>query len=115
MRVRRLTIKNFRGVSSGQVDFRDHTLLVGGNNIGKSTVCEALDLVLGPERLFRRPVIDEHDFHRGHYLTEDNKSVEIVIRALLVDLSEEAERRFRRHLRRWNCLLYTSPSPRDDY
>ncbi|MCB1830585.1 MAG: AAA family ATPase [Gammaproteobacteria bacterium] len=102
MRVRRLTIKNFRGVSAGQVDFRDHTLLVGGNNIGKSTVCEALDLVLGPERLFRRPVIDEHDFHRGHYLTEDNTSVEIVIRALLVDLSEEAERRFRRHLRRWN-------------
>ncbi|MES9821915.1 MAG: AAA family ATPase [Candidatus Thiodiazotropha sp.] len=102
MRVRRLTIKNFRGVSTGQVDFRSHTLLVGGNNIGKSTVCEALDLVLGPERLFRRPVIDEHDFHRGHYLTADNKSVEIVIRALLVDLSEEAERRFKRHLRRWN-------------
>ena len=102
MRVRRLTIKNFRGVSTGQVDFRDHTLFVGGNNVGKSTVCEALDLVLGPERLFRRSVIDEHDFHRGHYLTEDNKSVEIVIRALLVDLSEEAERRFKRHLRRWN-------------
>ena len=102
MRVRRLTMQNFRGVLSGRVDFRSHTLLVGGNNIGKSTICEALDLVLGPERLFRRPVIDEHDFHRGHYLTEDNKAVEIVIRAILVDLSEEAERRFKRHLRRWN-------------
>jgi putative ATP-dependent endonuclease of OLD family len=58
MRVRRLTITNFRGVSHGKVDFSGHTLLVGGNNIGKSTVCEALDLVLGPERLFRRPVVD---------------------------------------------------------
>ena len=102
MRVRRLSIENFRGVSSGQVDFRGHTLLVGGNNIGKSTVCEALDLVLGPERLFRRPVIDEHDFHKGQYLTAESKPVEIVIRVLLVDLSEKAERRFRRHLRRWN-------------
>lgn len=102
MRVRRLTIKNFRGVSTGQVEFRGHTLLVGGNNIGKSTVCEALDLVLGPERLFRRPVIDEHDFHKGQYLTPENKPVEIVIHALLVDLSKEAERRFKRHLRRWN-------------
>lgn len=102
MRVRRLTIENFRGVCSGQVDFRRHTLLVGGNNIGKSTVCEALDLVLGPERLFRRPMIDENDFHKGQYLTPENRPVEIVIRALLVDLSEEAERRFKRHLRRWN-------------
>jgi putative ATP-dependent endonuclease of OLD family len=75
---------------------------VGGNNIGKSTICEALDLVLGPERLFRRPVIDEHDFHKGRYLDGDGKPTEIVIRALLVDISAEAERRFRRHLRRWN-------------
>lgn len=102
MQVRRLTIENFRGVSVGQVDFRGHTLLVGGNNIGKSTVCEALDLVLGPERLFRRPVIDEHDFHRGRYLSEENEPVEVVIRAILTDLSEEAERRFFRHLRRWH-------------
>ncbi|RLK50652.1 putative ATP-dependent endonuclease of OLD family [Alkalispirillum mobile] len=102
MQVRRLNINNFRGVSSGQVDFQGHTLLVGGNNIGKSTVCESLDLTLGPERLFRRPVIDEHDFHSGHYLSETNEPVEIVIRVLLTDLSEEAERRFHRHLRRWH-------------
>lgn len=102
MRVRQLTIENFRGVSAGQVDFASHALLVGGNNIGKSTVCEALDLVLGPERLFRRPVIDEHDFHQGQYLTEDNKPVEISICALLVDLSDEARRRFQRHLRCWD-------------
>ena len=63
MRVRRITIENFRGVAHGVVDLPGHTLLVGGNNIGKSTVCEALDLVLGAERLFRRPIVDEHDFH----------------------------------------------------
>jgi predicted ATP-dependent endonuclease of OLD family len=51
MRVRRLTIRNSRGVSVGTVDFPQHTLLVGGGNVGKSTVCEALELVLGRERL----------------------------------------------------------------
>lgn len=102
MQVRRLSINNFRGISSGQVDFQGHTLLVGGNNIGKSTVCEALDLTLGPERLFRRPVIDEHDFHAGNYLSEKNEPIEIVIRVVLTDLSEEAERRLYRHLRRWH-------------
>lgn len=102
MRVRRLTIANFRGVSQGTVDFVGHTLLVGGNNIGKSTVCEALDLVLGPERLFRRPVVDEHDFHCGRYLDGNGAPVEIRITAILVDLSEEATRRFGGHLRRWD-------------
>lgn len=102
MRVRRLTIQNFRGVDHGTVDFLGHTLPVGGNNVGKSTVCEALDLVLGPERLSRRPVIDEHDFHLGRYLDDQGLSIEIRIEAILVDLSEEAERRFTSHLRRWD-------------
>ena len=70
MRVRRLKIRNFRGIKRGVIDFPKHALLVGGNNVGKSTICEALDLVLGPERMWRRPVVDEHDFYCGHYMPE---------------------------------------------
>ncbi len=102
MRVRRLTISNFRGVRGGCVDFLGHTLLVGGNNIGKSTVCEALDLVLGPERLFRRPVVDEHDFYNGKYLDDQGAPIEVRIHVVLLDLSQEATRRFGNHLRRWD-------------
>lgn len=102
MQVKRLTIENFRGVASGVVHFAGHTLLVGGNNLGKSTVCEALDLVLGPERLYRRPVVDEHDFHIGKYLSEDKQPIQIRIEAVLTQLPEEAQLRFFRHLRRWN-------------
>lgn len=127
MRVRRLTIHNFRGVKHGVVDFPKHALLVGGNNSGKSTICEALDLVLGPERQLRRPVVDEHDFHCGQYLPAQVQPVEgpdegsdewqaahaaavraaeeavtIRIHAILVDLSPEAERRFQGNLRKWD-------------
>lgn len=103
MKVKRITISNFRGVSHGVIHFAGHTLLVGGNNVGKSTVCEALDLVLGPERLYRRPVVDEHDFHRGRYLDDkNNEPIEIRIEAVLADLPQEAELRFHRHLRRWD-------------
>jgi putative ATP-dependent endonuclease of the OLD family len=102
VKVRRLTISNFRGVAHGVVAFAGHTLLVGGNNVGKSTICEALDLVLGPERLYRRPVVDEHDFHCGRYKTDDGALVEIRIEAILTDLSQEAELKFYRHLRRWD-------------
>lgn len=102
MRVRKLTIENFRGVKNGVIDFAGNTLLVGGNNAGKSTVCETLDLVLGPERLYRRPVINEHDFYESRYLGVDGAPVEIRIEAILLDISEEAHRRFHNHLRRWN-------------
>jgi putative ATP-dependent endonuclease of OLD family len=102
MKVRRLTISNFRGVAHGTIHLTGHTLLVGGNNIGKSTVCEALDLVLGPERLYRRPVVDEHDFHCGRYLDAEKNPIEIRIEAVLTDLAPEAELKFHRHLRRWD-------------
>jgi len=103
MRVARLHIKNFRGIDQGDIHFGPNALLVGGNNAGKSTICEALDLVLGLERLYRRPVVDEHDFHCDRYFTEEGGPVEIQIEAVLIDLSEEARRRFGEHnLRRWD-------------
>ena len=45
-----------------------HAVLIGDNNTGKTTVFEALDLALGPDRLNRFPPIDEHDFFNGQYL-----------------------------------------------
>lgn len=113
MRVRQLEIENFRGITKGRVVFQQHTLLVGGNNIGKSTVCEALELVLGPERLYRRPVIDEHDFSHGDYLGDDGDPREIRVRAVLTDLSDEQLRRFFQHVRRWDddTLAFVDEEP----
>ncbi len=68
MRVCRLEIKNFRGIREANILFPTHAALIGDNNTGKTTVLEALDLVLGPDRLNRRPPIDEHDFFQGQYL-----------------------------------------------
>jgi len=45
MRVSRLQIENFRGTKEAELHFSGHTLLIGGNHVGKSTICEALDLV----------------------------------------------------------------------
>lgn len=102
MRVRRLTLENFRGIATGEVVLTQNTLLVGGNNIGKSTVCEALDLLLGPERLFRRPVVDEHDFYRSKYRDGEGSPIEIRLHAVLIDLSPEVQRTFAPHLRLWD-------------
>ena len=46
----------------------ERAVLIGDNNTGKTTIFEALDLVLGPDRLNRQAPIDEHDFFQGEYL-----------------------------------------------
>ncbi len=68
MRVRRLDISNFRGINSATIDFSGHTVLIGPNNSGKTTVLEALDLALGPDRTIGPDSVDEHDFFRDLYL-----------------------------------------------
>lgn len=116
MRVRRIRIKNFRGIKEGELFLDGHTLLVGANSVGKSTICEALDLVLGPERMFRRPVVDEYDFHAASYLRTGDAGCEpdILIEVVLVDLSARAERRFGGHLRKWNYMLSDFADTRPD-
>jgi energy-coupling factor transporter ATP-binding protein EcfA2 len=61
MHVARLTIAGFRGVRSADIALGRHTVLVGPNNSGKTTVIEALSLLFGRDRLVRR--LTEHDFH----------------------------------------------------
>ena len=75
MRVVRLQIDRFRGVKLAALDFTGHTLFVGPNNVGKSTICEALDLVLGPDRLSRFPAIEEFDFYNSEYLDAEGNPV----------------------------------------
>jgi putative ATP-dependent endonuclease of OLD family len=73
LKISQLTIQNFRGVRTANLLFPDHVLLIGDNNTGKSTVLEAIDLVLGPDRISRRPPVDEHDFYLGKYLPERSR------------------------------------------
>jgi putative ATP-dependent endonuclease of OLD family len=61
MQVALLQIENFRGIKKGDVQFREHTVLIGPNNSGKTTIVEALALVLGRDRLIRS--LTEHDFY----------------------------------------------------
>ena len=68
MRVSRITIANFRGISSATILLPNHAVLIGDNNTGKTTILEALDLALGPDRLNRMPPVDEHDFYQGKYV-----------------------------------------------
>ena len=140
MRVICVEIQNFRGVKQARMLLPKHGVLIGDNNTGKTTILEALDLVLGPDRLNRQPVIDEHDFYGGVYrarpaggeepgqqvITEppppDESSAEaaempaprIVIEVTIVDLTEEQKGRFGDYIEFWDTAadtFYDAPNP----
>lgn len=113
MKICRITINNFRGIKFANILLDGNAVFVGDNNSGKSTVFEAIDLVLGPDRITRYPVIDEHDFYAGEYLI-DNNPVEITIEVVVIDLNEEQLRHFGSYLEWWDKeqkdLLYGPPA-----
>jgi len=102
MKITRLEISNFRTVASARLEFDGHTLLIGGNNVGKSTVCEAIDLVLGPDRLHRFPPVQEFDFYNGKYLDENKDPIPIEVEVVLIDLSDVIKNTCATHLEFWN-------------
>lgn len=135
MRACRLSIKSFRGIKSATVLLPAHGVLIGDNNTGKTTILEALDLVLGPDRLNRQPPIDEHDFFEGRYLApvapavadgvpagdaaaapprEAAEAPRIEIEVAIADLTEEQKARFGDYTEFWDRLndrFYTEPNP----
>lgn len=102
MQVSSLKIENFRNIKNAELSFDGHTLLVGQNNVGKSTVFEALELALGPDRQARFPVVEEFDFYNAGYLDENEVPIPIRIEVLLTDVTPTVERTCFNYLERWN-------------
>lgn len=48
--ITKLRIKNFRGIKEGEIELAPLTILLGGNNSGKTTILEALFLAPNPFR-----------------------------------------------------------------
>jgi putative ATP-dependent endonuclease of the OLD family len=73
MIISKLEIDGFRGIRNGEIYLTKFTTLVGPNNCGKTTIAEALALVLGRDRLVR--TLTEHDFTGSDPAETDRISV----------------------------------------
>ena len=117
MKICKIDISNFRGIKSASIFLDGNTVFVGDNNSGKSTIFEAIDLVMGPDRLSRHPVIDEHDFYAGEYLINDTP-VEITIEVIIVGLNDDQLIHFGNHIEWWDTnnksLLEGPPAKNTD-
>lgn len=102
MQIAKLKIENFRGIKLADLEFDGHTLLLGQNNVGKSTICEALELALGPDRQNRFPVVEEFDFYNAAYLDENDEPIPIRIEVLLTYVTPTIEKACFNYLERWH-------------
>ena len=53
MNICKIDVSNFRGIKNASILVSKNAVFVGDNNSGKSTLFEAIDLVMGPDRLSR--------------------------------------------------------------
>lgn len=60
----KLSIKNFRGISQSEFKLTEHFMLLGNNNSGKSTIIDAIGLLVGKEALVKN--IGDWDFFGGN-------------------------------------------------
>jgi len=85
MYLARLNISNFRGIRIAQLKLSQHIILLGSNNSGKSTVIDAIGLILGKESLVKN--IGDWDFFGGNPQPQDR----IIITGLLTDFKYNDE------------------------
>ena len=91
MKVCLLKINNFRGIKAANLLLPQHAVLIGDNNSGKTTILEALNLVLGPDRLNRQAPIEEHDFFQGKYLVQTAEAAGKAVGGERVDVEVGAD------------------------
>jgi putative ATP-dependent endonuclease of OLD family len=65
MKIRRLTIKNFRNFQNLTVELDNHAVIVGPNGVGKSNLLHAIRLVLDPSLPDSLRQLREEDFWDG--------------------------------------------------
>lgn len=115
LRVVDLRIKNFRGIREAHVRFGQHTVLVGANNCGKTTIIEALALLFGRDRMVRS--LTEHDFFGSNPQPADR--IQLIATIVGFDGDDPAEhadwfRDDRGVPKWWNPVRGTASATRDD-
>lgn len=77
MYISQLVIKNFRGIKSGKFNLLEHSVLLGANNSGKSSVMDAIGYLLGRDRMIRN--LGDYDFFGGTPAPHDRIHISGVI------------------------------------
>lgn len=86
MQLQRLTVTNHSRLADVEVEVRKHLVLVGANDVGKSSLLRCMDLLLGAStaQLYARVTAED----------VDDTSLPMVLEATLVDLTDDESAHF---------------------
>jgi putative ATP-dependent endonuclease of OLD family len=65
MYLSRLEIENFRGIRAARIEFGESTILIGENDSGKTTLLEAISLILAPQPEGNPILFESVDFYKS--------------------------------------------------
>lgn len=86
MKLTTVSVKNYRGLRDFSINLSDQTVLVGGNNTCKTTVLEAINLILYPGFYYGTGLLSEYDFYNKKYeQLDDQIRIDIVFTELTDD------------------------------
>jgi putative ATP-dependent endonuclease of OLD family len=83
MRIAQVEINNFRGIQKATIHLPKHGVLFGPNNIGKTSIAEALAIALGREQM--APMLSDWDFFGGRPKPDSRILIIVTITAFADD------------------------------
>lgn len=86
MKLTRIQIENYARISDAVVEVRDHLVLVGANDVGKSSMLRCLQFAIGASTAQLYAQISSHDFR--------NPNEALVVEVELVNFSDEEKAAF---------------------
>ena len=86
MKLKEIYIQNFRGIKNLHLKFdTPTTILIGENNTGKTTILEAIRLILNRQRISKRNLFSEYDYHSENLTDEQRQNLIIELQQGLTE------------------------------
>jgi putative ATP-dependent endonuclease of OLD family len=89
MRLKRLSIENFRGITNLALELDQTTVLIGENNTGKTSVLEALHTCMSRGLTRRATPFSEYDFHLADDDSEPADAPPLVVTLTFEESAED--------------------------
>lgn len=95
MRLKTVSVRNYRGLQDFSIILSDRTVLVGGNNTCKTTLLETINLALYPGFYYGPGLLSEYDFYNKQFQQPENQ---IRIELAFSDLTDDELKYFGDHV-----------------
>ena len=114
MQIVQIKIENYRCIKNILFNPGNHNIIIGRVNSGKSTLLNAISLVLDPDVSRRYRPVDDLDFFEGKTLDENGEPIPMEIEVTLSDCTEDEKNQFFEYWEPWDSVNNNLITDSDD-